>query len=297
MNKLSASSAFAADTFILPDHYAEDCPKCRSCGAEQLVRRYIAQAAEARADRTVRRHRHVAYDDVAADPLSPRPLRSAKAALSLLTLNRTSADSASVGSSRRTRRAIRRGRSRTGWRPSRSPSPSRWARTSSSRARPAMPAPRGRLCRKGWPAMRHLHNAAGSAGPLLMQMRAYGATVLAVENKADRWTADAACGAQFGWFPHLAFFGPVVGSNPYGIEGYKTLLTRSPRALNWGAGCCIVPVCYGDALIGMWRGFEDMRALGWTDSRAAACRSGNLRLARARRCAMARCAAGHADDA
>jgi threonine synthase len=24
-------------------------------------------------------------------------------------------------------------------------------------------------------------------------------------------------------------------------------------------------VCYGDALLGMWRGFEDMRAFGWTD--------------------------------
>jgi threonine synthase len=27
----------------------------------------------------------------------------------------------------------------------------------------------------------------------------------------------------------------------------------------------VLPVCYGDALIGMWRGFEDMRAFGWTD--------------------------------
>jgi threonine synthase len=27
----------------------------------------------------------------------------------------------------------------------------------------------------------------------------------------------------------------------------------------------VLPVCYGDALLGMWRGFEDMMALGWTD--------------------------------
>jgi threonine synthase len=27
----------------------------------------------------------------------------------------------------------------------------------------------------------------------------------------------------------------------------------------------VLPVCYGDALLGMWRGFEDMVALGWTD--------------------------------
>ena len=28
---------------------------------------------------------------------------------------------------------------------------------------------------------------------------------------------------------------------------------------------CILPVCYGDALYGMWKGFEDLKALGWID--------------------------------
>jgi threonine synthase len=27
--------------------------------------------------------------------------------------------------------------------------------------------------------------------------------------------------------------------------------------------CCVLPVCYGDALIGVWRGFQEMLALGW----------------------------------
>ena len=107
----------------------------------------------------------------------------------------------------------------------------------------------------------------GSAGPLLVQMRAYGATVLAVANKADRWTLMQHAVRQFGWFPTSPFFGPVVGSNPYGIEGYKTLAYEIAESLNWQVpDCCVVPVCYGDALIGMWRGFEDMRALGWTNN-------------------------------
>jgi threonine synthase len=29
--------------------------------------------------------------------------------------------------------------------------------------------------------------------------------------------------------------------------------------------CCVLPVCYGDALIGIWRGFEEMQAIGWID--------------------------------
>ncbi len=28
---------------------------------------------------------------------------------------------------------------------------------------------------------------------------------------------------------------------------------------------CVLPVCYGDALYGMWKGFEELRALGWID--------------------------------
>jgi len=106
----------------------------------------------------------------------------------------------------------------------------------------------------------------GAAGPLLVQMRAYGAIVLAVASKADRWTLMQHAVRQYGWFPTSPFFGPVVGSNPYGIEGYKTLAYEIVESMDWQVpDYCVVPVCYGDALIGMCRGFEDMRALGWTN--------------------------------
>lgn len=108
--------------------------------------------------------------------------------------------------------------------------------------------------------------AKGGAGPLITQMRAYGATVLAVANKADRWPLMQHAVREFGWFPTSPFFGPVVGSNPYGIEGYKTLAYEIAEQMNWEVpDCCVLPVCYGDALIGMWRGFVEMRALGWID--------------------------------
>jgi threonine synthase len=106
----------------------------------------------------------------------------------------------------------------------------------------------------------------GTAGPMLTQMRAYGATVVAVENKADRWTLMEHAVREYGWFPTSPFFGPVVGSNPYGIEGYKTLAYEIAEQLDWQVpDWCVLPVCYGDALLGMWRGFEDMMAFGWTD--------------------------------
>ena len=97
-------------------------------------------------------------------------------------------------------------------------------------------------------------------------MRAYGAMVVAVEDKADRWRLQSAGVREFGWYPTSPFFGPVVGSNPYGMEGYKTIAFEIAEAFDWKPpDWCVLPVCYGDALFGMWKGFEDLKALGWID--------------------------------
>ncbi|MGZ5904249.1 MAG: pyridoxal-phosphate dependent enzyme, partial [Reyranella sp.] len=106
----------------------------------------------------------------------------------------------------------------------------------------------------------------GASPPLVAQMRAYGAMVVAVENKADRWRLQSAGVREFGWYPTSPFFGPVVGSNPYGMEGYKTIAFEIAEAFDWQVpDWCVLPVCYGDALFGMWKGFEELKALGWTD--------------------------------
>ena len=106
----------------------------------------------------------------------------------------------------------------------------------------------------------------GSAGPLVLQMRSYGAMVVKVNDKADRWRLQSLGVAEFGWYPTSPFFGPVVGSNPYGMEGYKTIAYEIAEAFDWQPpDWCVLPVCYGDALYGMWKGFEDLKALGWID--------------------------------
>ena len=104
----------------------------------------------------------------------------------------------------------------------------------------------------------------GTSGPMVTQMQAYGAMVVAVENKAHRWTLLEAGVRRFGWFPTSPFFGPVVGSNPYGIEGYKSLAYEIAEQLDWHVPDWIVlPVCYGDALVGMSRGFAELVRLNW----------------------------------
>lgn len=119
-----------------------------------------------------------------------------------------------------------------------------------------------------------------AAGPMVSQMRACGAMVLAAARKDDRWTLLSAGVERFGWFPTSPFFAPAVGSNPYGVEGYKTLAYEiveqlDGRAPDW----CVLPVCYGDALYGLWKGFEELRGWGRIDRPprlAAAETSGSL---------------------
>jgi threonine synthase len=111
-----------------------------------------------------------------------------------------------------------------------------------------------------------IFTAKGATGPLVTQMRVYGATIVETASKADRWPLMQRAVREFGWFPTSPFFGPVVGSNPFGIEGYKTLAYEIAEQMQWQVpDCCVLPVCYGDALLGMWRGFEDMRSFGWTN--------------------------------
>lgn len=106
----------------------------------------------------------------------------------------------------------------------------------------------------------------GAAGPMVEQIRAAGAMVLECVEKEDRWRILSAAVERFGWFPTSPFFGPTAGSNPIGIEGYKTLAYEIAEQLDWRApDWCVLPVCYGDALFGLWKGFDDMRRWGWTD--------------------------------
>ncbi len=59
---------------------------------------------------------------------------------------------------------------------------------------------------------------------------------------------------------------PPVGSHPVGIEGYKTIAYEIAQDLGWEApDALIVPVGYGDAIAGIWRGFSELRALGLID--------------------------------
>lgn len=117
--------------------------------------------------------------------------------------------------------------------------------------------------RAGLPAIVFTLQHASAA--LTAQMRALGAMVAFAESPPDRLALVNAGVEKFGWFSTSPFALPVTGSNPLGLEGYKTIAYEIAESLNWSVpDWFVLPVCYGDALAAVLRGFEDMIALGWT---------------------------------
>jgi threonine synthase len=96
-------------------------------------------------------------------------------------------------------------------------------------------------------------------------MQAAGARLVATPSGPDRWTLMRACVERYGWYPASNYLDPPVGSNPYGVEAYKTIAYEIAEALGWQTPAHVVyPVCYGDGLWGGVKGFEELVRLGWT---------------------------------
>jgi len=105
-----------------------------------------------------------------------------------------------------------------------------------------------------------------ASAPLAMtaQMRAYGAKLLAVPTGPDRWTLMQQAVETYGWYPASNYLDPPLGSNPYAVEGYKSLAFEVWEQLGREApDVMALPVCYGDGLWGAARGFNDLAALGY----------------------------------
>jgi threonine synthase len=67
-----------------------------------------------------------------------------------------------------------------------------------------------------------------------------------------------------GWYPSTSFW-PQPVSNPYGVEGYKTIAFELAEQLGRDAAASarvFVPVGGGDGLYGIYKGFRELLALG-----------------------------------
>jgi threonine synthase len=93
-------------------------------------------------------------------------------------------------------------------------------------------------------------------------MQVYGAEVVALRTGPQRWQLMAEAVRDRGWVPMSGFRNPPVGSNPFGVDGYKTIAYELAEQLGTAPDVVVVPTAYADGLAGIGRGFADLRALG-----------------------------------
>ena len=94
-------------------------------------------------------------------------------------------------------------------------------------------------------------------------MQAYGAAVVECATPEARWDFMRQGVERFGWYPTSGFVAPPVGSNPWSVEGYKTIAYEVAEELGWAApDVVVVPSAYSDGLFGIWKGWTELLALG-----------------------------------
>ena len=99
-------------------------------------------------------------------------------------------------------------------------------------------------------------------------MQAYGAAVVACPTPESRWRLMRQGVERHGWYPTSGFMLPPIGSNPWGIEGYKTIAYEIAEDLGWTApDVVVVPSAYSDGLFGIWKGWQEVHALGLVKTR------------------------------
>jgi threonine synthase len=97
--------------------------------------------------------------------------------------------------------------------------------------------------------------------PKLAQLKAYGAQVMLVDGPYDEaFDLCARESEKNGWFNRN------TAINPYLAEGKKTGALEICEQMNWQAPDLVfVPVGDGCIISGIWKGFKDLKALGFID--------------------------------
>ncbi len=97
-------------------------------------------------------------------------------------------------------------------------------------------------------------------------MKPTGATVERMDEDA-RWPFVRRMSEENGYYPATNYLEPPVSSNPFGVDGYKTIAyelfeeLQSPVARQLPTKI-LIPTCRGDVLAGIAYGFEDLCRAG-----------------------------------
>ncbi|MBS1998137.1 MAG: pyridoxal-phosphate dependent enzyme [Cyanobacteria bacterium SZAS LIN-2] len=92
---------------------------------------------------------------------------------------------------------------------------------------------------------------------------AHGGELHKLKSADERWPHMRKLVEEDGFYPVTNFLSPPVGSNPFGIEGYKTIAYEIFEDLEHEMPTAIViPNCRGDVMAGIYYGFRDLVDLG-----------------------------------
>jgi len=101
---------------------------------------------------------------------------------------------------------------------------------------------------------------------MLALMRCYSDKVIAVTSSEGRWDMMKKCVEELHMYP-LSTYTRWPTGNPYGVEGYKTIAYEIFSQMSMHVpDFVVVPVGYGDGLYGIWKGFWELRELGFSNS-------------------------------
>jgi threonine synthase len=99
----------------------------------------------------------------------------------------------------------------------------------------------------------------GTAPSKIIQARAYGATVVVIDGDFDNEVAKLYKAAihEFGWYDCLS-------SNPYRDEGKKSYAYEMVDQLSGEIPDWVIhPTAGGTGIYAMWKGYQELRSLGW----------------------------------
>ncbi|MEQ9331532.1 pyridoxal-phosphate dependent enzyme [Thalassobaculum sp.] len=90
-----------------------------------------------------------------------------------------------------------------------------------------------------------------------------GARLVATERPETRWTYVRDRIEGEGWFPVTNYLTPPVGSNCFGVDGFRTIAFELHEEIGAGSiGSVLVPTSRADLLWGIARGFRDLVEAG-----------------------------------
>lgn len=98
------------------------------------------------------------------------------------------------------------------------------------------------------------------SGPWKQAIEATGATIQFTNTSEERWVLMQQKVEKEGWYPVTNFISPPIGSNPFGVQGCKTIAYEIAEQLGGTpVDAVVVPTCRGDLLWGLYEGFVEAR--------------------------------------